>query len=89
MFISGICKALTKKSKEKDCEIIERWIKTCRHFHWSVTSTEEGQNEAILATFQAFLTHIINKTQTCQIKFLTSVPMRISATTHLHLVHSC
>ena len=61
MFI-GICKALTKKSKENDCDVIEKWIKACtRHFHWAVTSTKEGQNEVILAKFEAFLSHIKNK----------------------------
>ena len=58
----GICKALNKKAKEKDCEIITRWIKAClRHFHWSVTTTEEGQHDVILAKFQSFLSHILNK----------------------------
>ena len=61
-YFLGICKALTKKAKEKECEIITRWIKSCaNHFHWSVTTTEEGQHYVILAKFQAFLSHILNK----------------------------
>ena len=58
----GICKALNKKAKEKYCEIITRWIKAClRHFHWFVTTTEEGQHDVMLEKFQSFLWHILNK----------------------------
>ena len=61
MFV-GICKALTKKSKKKGCEVIGRWIKACtRHFHWVVTSTKEGQKEVILGKFEAFLSPMTNK----------------------------
>ena len=57
-----IQKALIKLSKEKGCEVIGRWRKACvRHLYWSVTSTMPNQGEVILAKFQLFLSHIINK----------------------------
>ena len=57
-----IQKALIKLSKEKGCEVIGRWRKACvKHFYWSVTSTMPNQGEVILAKFQCFLSHIINK----------------------------
>lgn len=57
-----IQKALIKLSKEKGCEVIGKWRKACvRHLYWSVTSTMPNQGEVILAKFQCFLSHIINK----------------------------
>jgi len=57
-----IQKVLTKLAKEKGCEIIGRWRKSCvRHFYWAVTSTKEHLGELKLAKFEAFLSHVINK----------------------------
>lgn len=57
-----IQKVLTKLSKEKNCEIIGRWRRSCvRHFYWAVTSTQEHLGEVKLAKFEAFFSHVLNK----------------------------
>ena len=53
---------LSKLSKEKGCDVIGRWKKACvRHFYWAVTSTRPKLGDLILAKFNAFLSHVINK----------------------------
>ena len=62
MFSLEIHKVLTKISKEKECEHLAEWIKPCgNHLMWSATSTPSGEGEFILAKFESFLSHIVNK----------------------------
>ena len=57
-----IKKVLTKLSKEKGCEVIGRWRKACvRQFYWAATSTQPKLGDVVLAKFNAFLSHVINK----------------------------
>lgn len=49
-------------SKEKGCEILAEWIKSCgNHLYWSTTTTLSGNEKVIWAKFKTFLSHIINK----------------------------
>ena len=53
---------MLKLSKEKDCEILSDWIKSCtNHLHWSATTTSSGDGDLILAKFNVFLSRILNK----------------------------
>lgn len=57
----GIRKLLFALSKEKDCEIINDWIKPCTNqLHWSATTTTNGDGRVIIAKFKAFLSHILD-----------------------------
>ncbi|KAK3732010.1 hypothetical protein QZH41_016888, partial [Actinostola sp. cb2023] len=57
-----IQKILIKLSKERGGELIGRWRKACvRHFHWSVTSTQDLLGEVKVAKFHSFFSHILNK----------------------------
>ena len=52
---------LSKVAKEKDCELLNEWIKPCEnHLHWSATSTFSGNGLVIWAKFKSFLGHIVN-----------------------------
>ena len=53
---------LTKLGKEKGCEVINEWIRSCvNHVYWSATTTMDGNGDVILAKYKAFLSHILNK----------------------------
>ena len=57
-----IRKVLLKLSKEKGCEAIGEWIRSCEnHFYWSATTTFSGNGKVIWAKFSSFLSHIVNK----------------------------
>ncbi|CAB3986907.1 Hypothetical predicted protein [Paramuricea clavata] len=57
-----IRKVLSKVAKEKDCKLLNEWIKPCEnHLHWSATSTFSGNGLVIWAKFKSFLGHIVNK----------------------------
>ncbi len=61
-----IARTLTKKlleaAKEKNCEIISRWIASIRnHLYWCATSTKEGFGSLIIAKWKSFMRHVQNK----------------------------
>ena len=57
-----IRKVLLKLSKEKGCEAISEWIRSCEnHLYWSATTTFSGNGKVIWAKFSSFLSHIVNK----------------------------
>ena len=57
-----IRKVLLKLSKEKGCEAISEWIRSCEnHLYWSATTTFSGNGKVIWAKFISFLSHIVNK----------------------------
>ena len=57
-----IRKVLSKLSKEKGCESIAEWIRSCEnHLYWSATTTFSGNGKVIWAKFSSFMGHIINK----------------------------
>jgi REP element-mobilizing transposase RayT len=52
---SEIRKVLSKVAKEKDCELLNEWIKPCEnHLHWSATSTFSGNGLVIWANSNHF-----------------------------------
>ena len=55
-------KGVEQIKQKKGCEVIGRWKKACvPHFYWAVTSTRPKLGDLILAKFNAFLSHVINK----------------------------
>lgn len=55
-------KLMLKFAKEKDCEILNDWTRSCtNHLHWSATTTSSGDGDLILAKFNVFLSHILDK----------------------------
>ena len=55
-------KLILKLAKEKDCEILNDWIKSCtNHLLWSATTTSSGDGDLVLAKFNVFLSHILDK----------------------------
>lgn len=56
-----IRKVLSKLSKEKGCESIAEWIRSCEnHLYWSATTTFSGNGKVIWAKFNSFMGHIVN-----------------------------
>ncbi|XP_060588191.1 uncharacterized protein LOC132743656 [Ruditapes philippinarum] len=54
-------KKLTALSKQKDCEIIGKWIKSIsNHVYWAAASTPDGDRETILAKWLSLSNHIQN-----------------------------
>ena len=61
-FVLEIRKVLSKLSKEKGCEVLSPWIKSCEnHLYWSAASTYSGNGLVIWAKFKAFMSHVVNK----------------------------
>lgn len=57
-----IRKVLKKIAKIKGCEVVDPWVKPCEnHLYWSALSTSDGNGKVILAKFNSFLSHIVNK----------------------------
>ena len=55
----SLAKKLLKASKEKNCEIINKWMVGIRnHLYWSVLSTKQGFEEMILAKWRSFMNHV-------------------------------
>lgn len=53
---------MLKLAKEKHCEIVNDWIKSCvNHLYWSATTTSSGNGSLILAKFNVFLSHVLDK----------------------------
>jgi len=53
---------LTDITKCTGGEALLPWIAPCcNHFYWSAQSTPDGNGRVILAKFQSFLSHIIDK----------------------------
>ena len=61
-FFTELDKLLSKIAKKKGFEPIKEWIKACKnHFHWSATSTHDGNGDVIYAKFKTFLSHVVDK----------------------------
>lgn len=59
---SEVRKVLLKLGKEKGCEIVNEWIRSClNHLHWSASTTANGDGNVIWAKFKTFLSHILDK----------------------------
>ena len=61
-----ICKGVIKKmlaaSKEKGCEIIQKWTRGVRnHIYWCSISTVKGNSKLILAKWKSLIRHISNR----------------------------
>lgn len=53
---------MVKIANQKDCECLQEWIKPVQnHLYWSATSTFDGEGKVILAKFESFLSHVIDK----------------------------
>ena len=60
-FISGLKKKLFALSKEKDCDIIQLWMKSIiNHLYWTAASSSDQDGELNLAKWKALCNHIIN-----------------------------
>lgn len=71
-----IRKVLSNIAKEKGNEDLQQWVKMCeKHLYWSATTTSSGDGKVILAKFNSFLSHIVNKTLALMTKNSISVLM--------------
>ncbi|XP_012712054.2 uncharacterized protein LOC105920934 [Fundulus heteroclitus] len=53
----GLTKKLTKIGKEKDCELVQKWVRSIRnHIYWTATSSTSGPEK--LAKWQSLVNHI-------------------------------
>ena len=67
LFVLDQSKALLNAGKEKECEKINRWRKTCiRHFYWSVISSRQHPGDVKYAKFEALLSHVVNDIPICE-----------------------
>ena len=57
-----IRKVLSKLSKEKGCEAIGEWIRSCEnHLYWRTTTMFSGNGKVMWAKVSSFMSHIVNK----------------------------
>ena len=57
-----IRKVLSKLFKEKGCEAIGEWIRSCEnHLYWSTTTKFSAIGKVMWAKVSSFMSHIINK----------------------------
>ena len=61
-FTSGLRKKLKATAKQKECKIIGNWQKSIiNHLYWCVASTNDGDEETILAKWLSLDNHVHNK----------------------------
>jgi solute carrier family 8 (sodium/calcium exchanger) len=59
--IAGIKKKLFQLSKEKDCKVLQPWIKSLvNHLYWTAASSFDQSGEHMLAKWNSVGNHIIN-----------------------------
>ncbi|XP_053398243.1 uncharacterized protein LOC128556661 [Mercenaria mercenaria] len=57
----GIKKKLTALSKQKDCEVVGKWVKSISNYvYWSAASTSDGDQETLLAKWLSLSSNIQN-----------------------------
>ena len=60
--VKSITKKVIKVSKEKGCEVLQKWTKSLKtHLYWCATSTKPGFGEMIVAKWKSFMNHVCNK----------------------------
>lgn len=58
----SITKKLLKAGKEKDCEVILKWVTSIRnHLYWCATSTKEGFGKLTQSKWKSLHNHIQDK----------------------------
>ena len=69
--LTGLRKKLDALSKQKDCRIVGRWLKSLiNHLYWSVVSTPEGDQALMKAKWLSVDNHIHNVHQGHSSNFL-------------------
>ena len=52
---------LLKLAKEKECDELNKWIRSiCNHMYWVAASTPDGNGPLMLEKWQTVANHVIN-----------------------------
>ena len=61
LFLIGLRKKLEALAKQKDCQLIGKWVKSItNHLYWCVASTHSGDGDVIKAKWLSLDNHIHN-----------------------------